>query len=242
MKTGTQHRSCSVRNAAGLAALVSLLALLVVGAPARASTDRATVTTFTHSGVTNAAEIPTNRRKKHPKKPPARPRSTPKVNVADSAIPIGAGDAPSSSVDTILSNTTCYPDSHRMDLAGEIVLNQGRFPNGAWVANRYFYYAVDGSGNQTSQSVATRWRGPQFLNTWRADSDFYGSWYMSVFKPLYGETIQGTGRMHAVLQVAVWNGASYEYTTVYPESYDNYYWTGLWGQTLSMFDCLLSRS
>ena len=131
----------------------------------------------------------------------------------------------SASVRAITSNTSCNGTYHQMTFAGTIWLNQSRFPNGAWVSTQYRYYWVNSAGARTTPVyVATPWTSWSFLR----DGQNLPSRYMSV-----------TGRLHAIIDVAVWNGSYSEITSGEPGAYANF---GNFLQPFTATDCYASWS
>jgi hypothetical protein len=153
---------------------------------------------------------------------------------ATMVAPSTAHAAISSSVENIVSQTSCHTGTRTAYMNGNLMLNQSRFPNGAYVSNRYRYYWVNTSGARTTPIYSTAWSAARFTDTSRTVYDSVGQpMTMNDPTPMPGATVSGTGKVHVIIDVAVWNGAAYEYTSVRPNTYQTYYpsnYGGTWAQ------------
>ena len=155
--------------------------------------------------------------------------------------PVPAHAAVSSSVENISSHTTCYTGTRTAYMNASLMLNQARFPNGAYVSNRYRYYWVNTSGYRTSPIYATAYGPARFVDTSSTVYDAVGSpMTANNPTPLPGTTVAGTGKIHVIYDVAVWNGRAYEYTSIQPSTYKTYYYGSYGGTSAVNSFCQLS--
>jgi hypothetical protein len=183
---------------------------------------------------------------------PTRPRHAIRRIAAASVLTIGcalgaiisptpAEAALSSSVEAIVSQTSCHTGTRTVYMNANLMLNQNRFPNGAYVSNRYRYYWVDAGGHRTTAVYPTAWTAARFIDTSKTVYDSIGQpMIMNDPTPLPGTTRTGTGYVHVIIDVAVWNGSAYEYTSVRPNTYATYYPSNYGGTWDTKSFCQLS--
>lgn len=134
--------------------------------------------------------------------------------------PAAHADTSSGSVDRLSAAVGCDFGTHVASADASILLNQRRFPNGAPFAIRYYYWNVDSSLRRSSAFGYTGWGlGRIGAQTVWHDSYFTGSFstvesFLTADTPL---TVRGTFRVG--VQVAVWNGSAYEYTSTPADAY-----------------------
>lgn len=134
--------------------------------------------------------------------------------------PAAQADTSSASVDRLSAGVGCDFGTHTASADASILLNQSRFPNGAQFAIRYFYWNVDSSLRRTSALGYTGWGlGRIGAQTVWHDSYFTGR-FSTVQSFMTAETqLPARGAFRVGVQVAVWNGIAYEYTTTAADGY-----------------------
>lgn len=145
--------------------------------------------------------------------------------------PLPADAAINSGVEALRSATSCDTGTRTAYMNSSIMLNQARFPNGAWVSNSYVYFGVDAYGNQTTPLYRTAWTSSRLIDTSQATRDAGGSpMIVESYATLGSFTLRATGRIHVLPEVAIWNGSSWEFTWVRPSTYSNNFGTGTLSQ------------
>lgn len=135
---------------------------------------------------------------------------------------------------TVTATAECNFDSHRMDMEGTVQLSD-RFSGGAWVASRSVYWRINPATRQRISTVGSTdwqlsWVQPAVdpnASTLEGNVDFFAGQSSAV--PTV--TVDQLGQLQVMLQVAVWNGAAFEFLGVDTVStYDNYSQYGYYSQ------------
>jgi len=137
-----------------------------------------------------------------------------------SIAPAARAESSSASVGSLKGFVTCDFGTHRTAAGASILLDQARFPNGAAFTIRYFTWGVDSSLQRNTALRYTGWGygtiGPQTV--WH-DSYLTGS-FSTVQPTSTGDTwLSRRGAFRVGVQIGVWNGSAYEYTTTRADSY-----------------------
>ena len=139
---------------------------------------------------------------------------------AATLAPAAHAESSSSSVGSLKGFIECDFGTHRTAAGATILLNQSRFPNGAYFAIRYFSWGVDSSLRRNTALRYTGWgSGYMPAQTVWHDSYLTGTW--STVEPFVtADTwLYRRGAFRVGVQVGVWNGSAYEYTTTAADSY-----------------------
>ena len=137
------------------------------------------------------------------------------------AIVPAHADAPSTFGIVSAGFPMCDSWLHTMKIGGFITLSD-RFPSGHEVWSRYAYWTVDSqgisTGNYTVSSWTKSWANPS--TTYVNDISTYTVTNQASSLPEL--TVYRGGQWHVAVQVALWNGSSWEYGQDYATGYGLY--------------------
>jgi hypothetical protein len=139
---------------------------------------------------------------------------------AAAVAPAAHAEGSSSSVPSLKGYVECDFGTHRTAAGANILLDQARFPNGAYFALRYFTWGVNSSLRRNTPLHYTGW-GRGFMPAQTVWHDSYLTGSFSTVQPfMTADTwLYRRGAFRVGVQVGVWNGSDYEYTTTAADSY-----------------------
>lgn len=125
---------------------------------------------------------------------------------------------------TVTGYASCNTYYHRLGMAGKVQLSS-RFPNGTWVASRYAYWQVGPTGVRTGAYYYTTGQYTPGLpgTVYLPYTELGGAETVGQNTDLPGLTINNQwGHLKVALQVGVYTGSTYEWSTDNVWSYATY--------------------
>jgi hypothetical protein len=197
-----------VRSTAALALATALLPAAASAAPPKPA-----------RGVAPLAQAAN--RNGHSKRAPAKAVTAAKNGHSKAPrVKASLASVSSASVDNFTASGACNSYDHTNAFGSSVMLNNTRFPSGAYVVLRYAFHKIGVPGWRY-----TRWYGPTPISNRVPNTDPD----VSILQPIQLRQVSFniySGRYIAWAKIGVWNGSDYEYTSTYGDSYNN---TGRFG-------------